>query len=85
MLPNNDNQYGMTLTAEETKETLERYAHGWTDYRAALQPTLVEVEEDLNRVLWNIKPITWRPKPVHLMLGGAAITLVLAILIKVMT
>ena len=64
----------------------ERYAHGWHDPRsvhATVEGVVKEVEQDLNKLLWNIKPIPWSSiKPQYLLLGVSVGLIVLAIILK---
>ena len=61
----------------------QKYTYGWVDPTTWHQPNVIfkEVEQDLNKVLWNIKPI-----PAHKWLAMfAGVLIVIGIVIKVLT
>lgn len=91
-----ENIYRMQLSAAEmTQRQMEmaklqqaaqmqevRYAHGWHDARTMYTP-IGNIEQDLNKVLWNIGPIQWpKIKPQYLLLGVSVGLVVLAIILK---
>lgn len=100
MLASNENKYGLYLTPEETQNSelmrqlelqqhaqLEqaklRYHAGWHDARTMYAP-IGNIEQDLNKVLWNIGLIQWpKIKPQYVLLGVSIALVTLAIILKV--